>query len=396
MKISTNSITFLSILIAVVFFAGGCGDLTPRQIHLSTKSDASTSAVVTWVTTGDQDTATHKVKYGLAPGTYTEIAEGSSHPLPNEPQGFVHEVELTGLTPGTTYYYICGDDTGGYSPEARFSTAPAAGQNFTFCVIGDMGTGAAASQNLSRMSAENPSFVLHAGDLSYANGLTFVWDTWFDLISSLASHVLYMPVIGNHEVEPSLGLSSYLGRFALPSNERWYSFDWGTTHVAALDTESPYTPGSEQLLWLQNDLAAASADPNIEWIVVFFHKPPYSASPAHGSNLSVRSNICPVLDTYGVDIVFNGHDHDYERSFPLNNTVVVDSHPNEYTNPGGTIYVVSGGGGAGLYGSGTDYWTAYSQSVFQHVKVDIEVSGTLHLQSISKDGVVLDECWVHK
>lgn len=396
MKFRIKTVGYCLIILSFLLFAWGCGDWTPRQIHLSIQGDGSTSVTIAWVTANALDTETHKVKYGLSPGDYTEVVDGSSHQLPNEPFGYVHEVELRDLEPNTTYYYICGDEVRGWSPEYAFTTAPDAAQDFTFVVVGDMGVTNAAKQNLYQMSSEDPSFVLHAGDLSYANGFTLIWDLWFDQISTLAARVPYMPSIGNHEDEPDLGLSSYLGRFALPNNERWYSFDWGNTHVISLDTESSYTRDSEQLAWLENDLADASADRDIDWIVVFFHKPPYSASPERGSNLSVRYNICPLLDTYGVDVVFNGHAHLYERSYPINNEEVVNRDPHIYENPGGTIYVVTGGGGYGLYRAGHDYWTVVAQSVYHHVKVDIHAEGTLHLQAISKDGLVLDQCWIYK
>ena len=112
--------------------------------------------------------------------------------------------------------------------------------------------------------------------------------------------------------------------------------------------------------------------------------------------LAPKTSISPVLETYGVDVVFNGHDHIYERSFPIYNGQVVDTHPNEYINPKGTIYIVTGGGGKSLYETGSDYWTAYTESVYHHVKVNIDTANTLHLQAISTQGDVIDECWIYK
>ena len=386
---------FLAGLCSILLFVG-CVDQVPRQIHLSVQSNSSTSVTVTWVTTSADDTVTQQVEYGQSPGSYTDVADGSSHSRPNEPPGFVHDVEITGLLPDTTYYYRCGDSAAGWSDEHSFTTAPAMASDFSFAVIGDMGVTYAAQQNLAQMMAYDPSFTLHTGDLGYANGLQLIWDSWFEQIAPLASQSLYMPSPGNHEYEDSFELSSYLGRFALPNNEYWYSFDWGNTHVVSLDTESPYTAGSDQLVWLEGDLATASSDPDIDWIIVFFHRPPYSASPAHGSNLSIRANICPLMDTYGVDLVLAGHDHLYERTYPLFNEAVVDTNTTYYTNPGGPIYVVTGGGGVSLYETGSEYWTVYTESFYHHVKVEIQAGGTLHLQAISMDGDLRDECWIYK
>jgi hypothetical protein len=392
MKLKIISTKFSLVIFSCLLFTAGCDDWTPRQIHLTVQGDSSTSVTISWVTLNELDTETHTVKHGLSSGDYTDEAMGISHELPNETSGYVHEVELTGLVPNTTYFYICGDGLGGWSPEYSFTTAPEAAQDFSFLVVADMGTAPTAWKIVDRMGSENFSFVLHPGDLSYANGLTFVWDIWFDQIMPVAARVPYMPSIGNHEDEGDLGLSSYLGRFALPNNERWYSFDWGNTHIVSLDTESEYTVGREQLGWLENDLASANTD----WIVVFFHAPPYSASPERGSNLSVRDSISPLLEKHGVDVVFNGHAHVHERSYPILREVVDDPHPKVYDDPAGIIYVVTGGGGALLYRSGSEYWTASSRSIYHYVKVDIQAEETLHLQAISMGGTVIDEFWIHK
>ncbi len=396
MKPRVKSVTCCLIFFVCLVFAAGCERLTPGQIHLSVQGNAATSVTITWVTMSPEDREAQRVMYGRSPGDYTEVAFGSSKKLPNELFGCVHEVKLTDLEPNTTYYYVCGSQTGGTSDENTFTTAAVEVQDFSFVVIGDMGVSVEAEMNLNRMISEDPSFVLHAGDLSYANGQTHIWDIWFEMIEPLAAKVIYMPSIGNHEVEDLLRLSSYLGRFTLPHNERWYSFNWGNVHLISLDTESLYIPGSKQLEWLENDLNEASADSTIDWIIVFFHKPPYSSSLAHGSDLFIRRFISPVLEAYGVDVVFNGHDHTYERSFPVYNEQVVDTDPHEYTNPNGTIYVVTGGGGKSLYETGGDYWTAYTESVYHHVKVNIQAERTLHLQAISTQGDVIDECWIYK
>lgn len=396
MKAKLDRATFSFIFVFCIVFVAGCQDFTPGQIHLSTQDDPAETITISWVTLHPQDTETHIVMYGISPGDYTDMAIGSSRRIPNEAYGYVHEVQLTGLEPATRYFYICGDETEGFSDEHSFTTAPSVSQDTTFVVIGDMGITLNALKNLDWMISESPSFVLHAGDLSYANGVSPKWDVWFQMIAPLAAEVAYMPAIGNHEDEDEFGFSAYLQRFALPNNERWYSFDWSNMHVIALDTESAFSPGSAQIVWLQNDLAVAAANPNIGWIFVFFHVPPYSASPAHGSNLNVRHNICPILEDYGVDVVFSGHDHLYERSFPLFNEQVVDSDPDTYVNPAGPIYVVTGGGGKSLYETGFEYWTAYTESTYHYVKVDIQPGGSLVLQAVSNDGFIIDQCWIYK
>jgi len=104
----------------------------PYDIHLNWQHDSSTTMTVVLETT----TATigSMVKYGLDT-SYDQIATGT---IDNQgTNGLIHIVELTGLTPDTTYHYICGDDNSGWSTDSTFITAPTGPANFVFCVLGD-------------------------------------------------------------------------------------------------------------------------------------------------------------------------------------------------------------------------------------------------------------------
>src|SRR5438132_807726 len=96
---------------------------------------------------------------------------------------------------------------------------------------------------------------------------------------------------------------------------------------------------------------------------VAFHDTIYS-SGSHGSDLTVRANLVPLFDKYGVDMVFMGDDHDYERTKPLRNNVAVQ--------PGaGTVYVTTGGGGDQLRPVGASSFTAYAESAFHFTRVTV-------------------------
>ena len=155
----------------------------------------------------------------------------------------------------------------------------------------------------------------------------------------------------------------------------------------ALDTNQSYASGSAQYNWLVNDLASTHKD----WRFVFFHHPPYSSS-THGSDSNVCNTLGPVFQTYHVSLVFAGHDHDYERTWPMLNGAV------STICDGGVVYVVTGGAGAPLYSAGASYFTAYSSSRYHFTRV--QVAGCkLTLQAIDTNGNVfdtceLDRCWV--
>ncbi len=154
------------------------------------------------------------------------------------------------------------------------------------------------------------------------------------------------------------GFTSYLTRYTLPDNGvsgfrgRWYSFLVGSVLFVSLDADdviyqdagafvagpapvtpaagtgnAPVTPGTSfyirdysggaQTAWLEHTLAAARRDPSIDWIVAQMHQIACSSSATgNGSDLGIRQAWLPLFDRYQVDLVLNGHDHDYERSFP--------------------------------------------------------------------------------
>lgn len=378
------------------------GVLTPVQIHTTWEDDPSTGVTVTWKS--DVDYLFHVVKYGTEPGSYPNWVSGDSHWSPNQLIGIIHDVELTDLDPDTKYYFKCGDGLLTWSDECSFHTAPEGfSGSFSFTVGGDDGISPNAAAVAEILAEEDARFHLHTGDLSCADGVQILWDTWF-LNSELymRSRQIY-PSIGNHEVEDidavrdaplnlfergftddfGFGRSTYLGRFALPGNEQWHSVDYGPIHLVSLDSDEDYYEGSEQYQWLEEDLAEASQDPATSWIICLFHKPPYSASPVHGSSMGIRASFCPLFDRYGVDLAFNGHDHNYERSFPMYAEEVTTDEMYYYENPGGTIYIVTGGGGRWLYESGTDYWTLMSVSKHHYINCNLVAEDELLVEVVS-------------
>jgi hypothetical protein len=191
------------------------------------------------------------------------------------------------------------------------------------------------------------------------------------------------PSIGNHDSNSSNGNGRpYLDAFVLPENggdgafsdhaERYYSFDYGPVHVVVLDTELAFQNASRraaQLAWLDADLGATSRP----WKVALFHRSPYSAGGEHGSDLAVRAAFAPIFEERGVQLVLSAHEHDYERSKPIN----------------GVTYVVTGGGGAPLYAAGTASFTAASASRHHYVRGDASEC-TLKLDAVGTDGSVFD------
>jgi hypothetical protein len=173
---------------------------------------------------------------------------------------------------------------------------------------------------------------------------------------------------GNHEW---CGYATYyLKYYPYPYvSGMYWSFDYGPAHVVVIDQYSAsYTTGSAQYNWLVNDLSSS----NKEWKFILLHQPGYSAG-GHGNDSNVINYIQPLCVTYGVDIVFAGHNHYYARC-----------------GVSGVKHITTGGGGANLYDPSPSaaYLEAYSKN-YHYCKIDIDGT-TLSLEAVKPDGTVID------
>ena len=325
---------------------------------------STSSAVIAWMS---EEPGAGFVRYGETPELEHERGDGRT--------GKRHAVTLSGLRPGSRYYYR----VAGAQKTASFRTAPEEpGSGFTFAVVGDSGTGSKAQQAVAGLLERmQPDLILHTGDVVYPKGDDVDYDPkFFAPYRRIIGSVPIFPSLGNHDVETKNG-APYLENFHLPRNNpedtgRYYSFDWSNAHFVALDSELYYDDESgdpeRQKAWLERDLGETRQP----WKFVFFHRPPYSSSE-HGSDLSVREDLEPILARHGVGLVFNGHDHDYERTVQIK----------------GVTYVVTGGGGKDLYEAGESEWTAFSRSAHHAVRVRVD-GDRLRLEAIESNGLVVD------
>jgi 3',5'-cyclic AMP phosphodiesterase CpdA len=170
-----------------------------------------------------------------------------------------------------------------------------------------------------------PAVVFHAGDLVEDGLNPAQWVTFNNIVSALTNITEFYPALGNHENNSPL----YFDNFVLPNNEQWYAVEKDNLYFIVLDSNSDCSIGSVQYLWLEDDLQNISED--IKFVIAIFHHPPFSTGPNTEDEKGLRQSIVPLFEQYGVDIVFNGHDHNYERSL--------------YNN---IYYIVTGGGGGPL------------------------------------------------
>ncbi len=308
-----------------------------------------------------------------------------------------HRVDLTGLSPATTYHYRLLSAGAPVGDDHDFRTPPTADAPVRFSVLGDTGTGCdPETEVLAQVAAEDPDFVIDTGDVAYKSGtVTQVRNGWSIPFADILAHAPVFPCLGNHDIKTMDG-NPLFEACLLPTNPvdhtpRFYSFDYGPCHVATLDSNADLRPGTPQHDWLQTDLSATTAP----WTFVFFHHPAYSSSN-HGSTASVDVNLVPVFDANHTDLVLNGHDHDYERTFPMFAGSPVDAASDPtYADPQGTVYVVTGGGGFALYKAAHSAFTAISESVHNHVTVAVD-GPILTLKGIRPDGSTIDTLTITK
>ena len=351
------------------------------------------------------------------------------------------EVLLTGLTPDPRYSYSIGG--AGSAMETRsFRTAPARGQvpsdgNVRMWVLGDSGTAGSTIDPeggdaravrdgylkwVADNGGESTDMVLMLGDSAYLDGTdaqfqAAVFETYPDILSTAAM----WSTIGNHEMGSS-GLSiatstalylpgtngagdalpdsrmPYLNIHTLPTlgenggepsnTEQYYSFDYGNVHVVSLDSQVAIRDaGNNETMkqWLINDLAANNSD----WTVVIFHHPPYTKGSHDSDNallgvdqpiFDIREQYTQIFEDHGVDLVYSGHSHSYERSFYLK------GHTGLEATFDPAVHAENDGNGVALTGRGSQVYRQVSPNSGADDKVVYTVAGSSGQATSTSDG----------
>lgn len=346
-----------------------------------------TGITVAWSTTA-------KSAGELAWGTTAECTER----IASDGRTEIHQIRISGLNAGTQYFYkaLSADGKGGTveSETRTFETAPNAGEPIAFAVISDtQGNPPVAGKMAGFAWSQRPDFLLHPGDLTETGSNKENWThEFFPSMEELISRVPIFPVLGNHEQNAHW----YYDYMALPDPEYYYTFTYGPAQFFMLDGNKQAGPDSEQYQWLEKELAASTA----QWKFACHHHPVYSSDENDYGNLWKKNTssrgdmnvrrLAALYDKYNIDIVFNGHIHSYERTWPVSG--------NRATDPAsGTVYMITGGGGGPLETAGP------SRPFFQNtvrrghhygmVRIN---GGTLELQMYDIDGVLFDTLRIDK
>ncbi len=304
--------TVLYLVLIAALFADGCVSVTnaPPEIIPNTEVEATGGIYFNYqVIYDDPDDSANLVRFEAYPSWLTPDADS------------IFGIPPDGLE-DTDFIVIVWDGNAADTILVTIDMIP------SMAVYGDTRTGHAMHKVIvDSMMTVMPAAIFHTGDLVNDGNVQYDWDMFNSITAGMRAQTEFFPSLGNHENQSQL----YFDNFELPGNEQWYSVERNHTHFICLNSCVATDTVSEQYQWLRNDLE--SIHDSIRFIVAYFHHPPYSTGPHGEDEKGLRETWVPLFEAYDVDIVFNGHDHHYERSYC-----------------GNIFYIISGGGGAPLRG----------------------------------------------
>lgn len=335
----------------------------------------NTQMEVLWQTDA---TSNDQIQWGLdqnyTGGSASNMEYGSDHQ---------HKYIITGLTPGTKYYYRVTIASNSYTG-SFFTSPPTTQTSLKFFAYGDTRTYPVTHNEVAGLvnvvyanDQAYQTFILSVGDLVGDGNSETAWtNEFFPLnqtsIKQMFANIPMLSCRGNHEGAGVL-FSKY---FPYPYTSNYYwSFDYGPAHFAIVDQYIAYTPGSAQYTWLQNDLAGSTKS----WKFIYLHEPGWSAYGGHANNINVQEYIEPLCEQYNVAILFAGHNHYYARAVVNGNGATVQ-------------HVTSGGGGAPLHTPDPNQPNIVATSMSYHYcKINIVSNELLEFQAVSTSGAVIDQ-----
>ncbi len=316
------------------------------QVVVSLGPDPARSLAWTWRT--DPSVGRTRLKIERADGSDSRVVAGAfvevaSAGLLNDPTIHRHRVAVDRLQPDTDYRYAVGDGSeSGWSDWRRARTGPSSGRDYAFLTMGDPQCGLEEWGRLlhaARSRRPDAGFLLIAGDLVDRGNERGNWDHFFLRAEGVFDALPVMPCVGNHEYLDR-GPRIYAASFKLPDNgpaevphRLVYSFEYSDAFVAVLDSNpAVYSSAMARVQadWLDDQLARTRA----RWKFVMFHHPIYPSHPSREQPQLAEAWV-PVFDRHKVDLVLQGHDHAYLRTYPMRGGRPVAPTAD------GTVYVVS-------------------------------------------------------
>jgi hypothetical protein len=286
----------------------------------------------------------------------------------------LHTVEITGLLSGETYFYRVADSCNIFNftmPLFQFSSAtnaPSSYYPFQMGLTGDLGLTDVSIKSMNALQALDPDVVLLVGDLSYADGWQYSWDTFGNAIQFLASTVPLLSTTGNHETGFGENDLPYNYRYPTPfvgsgsPDPSYWGREVGPVHIVAINSYAGFAADSLQYAWLDTYLSTFLNRQRTPWLIIIMHTPFYNTNTGHWmEGEKFRVGMEPLFYKYGVDVVVSGHVHSYERTAAVyNNSLDIC----------GTVHLGLGDGGnyegyAGAWRDATSVpWSLFREASF--------------------------------
>ena len=395
----------------------------------------SSGMVVRWRTATPTETV---LDYGTALGS---LSQNHTNGTPKTE----HEVELTGLSSNTIYYYEISNSSAVLVPESSdmyFKTHPVIGstQPVTFWALGDAGTAnndqrAVRDAYYNYIGTNVTDGILFLGDNAYNDGTDSQYQNavFENMYEDKLKNSVAWSTLGNHDgysADSNSQTGPYYDIFTFPTNgesgglpsgtEAYYSFDYANIHFIILESyETDRSVGGAMYNWAQSDIQNTSQ----QWIIALWHHPPYTKgshdSDTESNLIQMRQNFLPMLESNGVDLVLSGHSHSYERSYFLNGHYGTSGTFNSgamtvgasgdgdgkvdgtgayikgASTPEGAVYITAGSSGK-VTGTLTSHNAMYA-SLYQLGSCVLEVDGsTLNLKFIRETGAITDYFTIQK
>jgi hypothetical protein len=375
-----------------VYFTSECDTKAPKMLHIrfGSTGDPLNGLTITWQNEGMSDS--------IAWGFTSSLEEGifKAFKRLNAFGKTVYDYTFPALQTEKTIHYALFDSKDNlWTLPREYKTASDASDNsFSFTAFGDSRSYPMEWLKIAEATLET-DFTLFLGDIVASGGNEADWTDWFKYGEKFVTRELIYHCIGNHDEDGSVsGFDTYTDMFTLPGNERYYSFTYGNAVFICLNSEDPENTGQNS--WLHSTL---EANKYMTWKFVFFHKPFYT-SPHHTGDMDEYFDTWwKEFDDYGVDMIFNGHTHNYQRTKPINRKIST-IYPVATYGSGegmGRCQIVSGAAGAPLYGEAEPglWWLAKTESKLHFCNIDID-GDVLTFKAIDVNQVVFDELVIDK
>lgn len=353
------------------------GSPIPSNVSVTMGADTTTSKAFTWHTDPvTDDTVVEVVKkseFTDFNASNVKRFTGGSYLFNTTDTGTVrvHKAIATGLEPGTHYVFRVGDGHGNYSENGTLQTAAATGERTKFIFLADSQASNEAGFKLwgdilKKAMTDHPDteFVVQGGDLVEDGFKENEWNMWFKAAQGILMQTTVVPVVGNHEVTGTRKTEDYLAHFNHPQNGidslkgSNFSFDYKNAHFVVLNSEYDF---EQQKEWMRKDLAATDK----KWKIVAFHRGPFGSMY---DSEHIRDTWTPIFDEFQVDLVMNGHDHVYVRTYPMKDKKPVGDGE-------GTTYIVGGSSGPKFYQVWAREWQKVTDGEQVQMYVAAEIDG---------------------